>query len=128
MPSKTTARQRFQKYDDDDPRGWVGWTECGHCALLQNVDIVHTLILILPDKDSTNMTAMTPGAGWGGQSVDIVRSSSSAEPQVIDSQSWCLRDTLAQNDDDGNVDGCTIVHVLKVNNLQFIFNVNTQPE
>ena len=63
----------------------------------------------MPDKDSTNMTAMTPGAGWGGQSVDIVRSSSSAEPQVIDSQSWCLRDTLAQNDDDdddddGNVD------------------------
>ena len=29
------ARQRFQKYDDDDPRGWVGWTECGHCALFQ---------------------------------------------------------------------------------------------
>ena len=77
---------------------WVG----------QSVDIVHTLILILPDKDSKNMTVMTPRAGWGGQSVDIVRSSSSAEPQVIDSQSWCLRDTLAQNndddDDDGNVD------------------------
>ena len=35
MPSKTTARQRFQQYDDDDPTGWVGWTECGHCALFQ---------------------------------------------------------------------------------------------
>ena len=64
------------------------------------MDIVHTLILILPDKDSKNMTMMTPQAGWGGQNVDIVRSSSSAEPQVIDSQSWCLRNTLAQNDDD----------------------------
>ena len=80
------------------------------------MDIVHTLILILPDKDSKNMTMMTPGAGWGGQSVDIVRSSSSAGPQVIDSQSWCLRDTLAQNDDDDDY-SMNSIHVLKVNDL-----------